>query len=111
MSPTADDTVLDEAGTANNAINQADPAAQQTSGPTAEELRASAFEDSDHDGSPFGEHIMQRLRYFENLAEHQFDHIATLSAMLSRSGAAVPAMPHFPSLKSPIGDFHPHDRG
>ena len=73
-----------------------------------EEAPALAFEDSDHDGSEMGEHIMQRLRYFENLAEHQAKHIAVLSDMLTRHGAAAPVMPHFPELKSPVGNYDPN---
>ncbi|OLC01246.1 MAG: hypothetical protein AUI15_05885 [Actinobacteria bacterium 13_2_20CM_2_66_6] len=73
-----------------------------------EEAPQLAFEDSDHEGSEMGEHIMQRLRYFENLSEHQAEHIATLSALLVTHGVAPPAMPHFPELKSPVGNHDPN---
>jgi hypothetical protein len=67
-----------------------------------------AFEDSDHDGSEMGEHIMQRLRYFENLADHRAAHIQLLSELLTRHGVAAPVMPHFPELKSPVGNHDPN---
>ena len=71
-------------------------------------VQEAAFEDSGLEGSPMGEHIMQRLRYFENLSAHQAAHIAVLSDMLTRHGAAAPAMPHFPELKSPVGNHDPN---
>jgi len=76
--------------------------------PEEGEVQEAAFEDSGLEGSPMGEHIMQRLRYFENLAEHQAAHIETLGALLVTHGAAVPVMPHFPELKSPVGNHDPN---
>jgi hypothetical protein len=52
----------------------------------------------------------QRARYFENLSEHLFAHIKELGARLSRTGTAVPPMPHFEPLKTEYGDFDPNSR-
>lgn len=97
MSPAAQS--FDEDETPNRAI---DP------GEADEDAPALAFEDSDHDGSEMGEHIMQRLRYFENLADHRAAHIQLLSELLTRHGVAPPVMPHFPELKSPVGNHDPN---
>jgi len=91
-------------------VEEQDPALEEGEEEPEKEAPVLAFEDSEHDGAPMGEHIMQRLRYFENLSEHQHEHIATLSALLVTHGVAVPVMPHFPQLKSPVGDFDPNDR-
>lgn len=52
----------------------------------------------------------QRARYFENLVEHLFAHIKDLNARLSRTGTAVPAIPHFQPLKNAAGDFDPNSQ-
>lgn len=80
------------------------PGAGGAAGVEAQEEDA-AIEDA---GSPIGEEIMQRLRYFENLVEHQFEHIKALGGALARTGTAVPSMPHFASLKSRLGNYNPH---
>jgi hypothetical protein len=54
-----------------------------------------------------GEHVFQRLRYFENLVDHLFKHQKTLVAQVSRTGTAPAAMPDFPVLRSLAGDFDP----
>jgi hypothetical protein len=77
--------------------------------PEEGDIREAAFEDSEHGGSPMGEHIMQRLRYFENLSEHQAAHIRTLGALMVTHGGAVPKLPHFAPLKSPLGNHDPND--
>jgi len=106
MSPTAEET---DDGVALHSM--AHPGSKDLSPESLEEIEADiqvpGFEGGE-EGSPMGEHIMQRLRYFENLAEHQAAHIATLGALLTTHGVATPAMPHFPELKSPVGNHDPN---
>jgi len=83
-----------------------DPAALEE---TEIEVKVPAFEDSDHPGSPIGEEIMQRLRYFENLAAHMKAHIHSLKGVLGRHGIAAPRMPHFPPLRSVLGHHDAND--
>jgi hypothetical protein len=54
-----------------------------------------------------GEHVFQRLRYFENLAERLFAHVKVLTAQVTRTGTAPATLPDFPRLRSPAGDFDP----
>jgi len=50
------------------------------------------------------EGLMQRLRYFENLAVQHEAYIKTLRAAITRQGGAVPVA-YFAPLKGPGGDY------
>lgn len=67
-------------------------------------LRAKAVEPSKL-GS---EDLLQRLRYFENLAETHVEYIKVLQGLVSRTGTAVPAMPHVKTLLSAAGNVDPN---
>lgn len=51
-----------------------------------------------------GEGVMQRLRYFENLAVQHEAYIKTLRAAITRQGGAVPVA-YFAPLKGAGGDY------
>lgn len=55
------------------------------------------------------EHLFQRLHWFENMFRHHRAYIADLQARLSRTGTAVPNMPHAAPLVSPAGDINPNE--
>lgn len=52
------------------------------------------------------ENIMQRLRYFENLAGQYEKHIAVLNQAITRAGHAVP-VGYFAPLTGAAGDYRP----
>lgn len=53
-----------------------------------------------------GEGVMQRLRYFENLAEQYEHYIQVLQATIKRQGAAVPTA-YFAPLNGDAGSYRP----
>lgn len=54
-----------------------------------------------------GEHVFQRLHYFESLAKHLLTHNVALRAQVQRTGTA-PIQTYFAPLKSLAGDFDPN---
>jgi hypothetical protein len=54
------------------------------------------------------EDLLQRLRYFENLNEVQVKYIKALQGLVSRTGTAVPTMPHIAPFLSPAGNVDPN---
>ncbi|HSV90893.1 MAG TPA: hypothetical protein VLH80_07320 [Nitrospiraceae bacterium] len=56
--------------------------------------------------APTAEGVMQRLRYFENLAGQYEHYIKTLQAALARTGQAVP-VGYFAPLTGEAGSYTP----